>query len=314
MPPPVEIGGAERRQRVEAEHHALGGDDVILVDDGDGLVGVGHADKRQIQHMVARLLPGVRLSGPDAADALAVGADAYIEKGGGDALKMAASVEPANVVDALMRSGLRGRGGAGFPTHHKWQMIAAHADGDKFVICNGNEDEPGTFDFEAALYIFSGQYEPTDYHYYALVSYLMPRPMGIGRLGDELYLVMERQVKGKQFGLLFARLPSLEFLDTLNNRLVVVGFIALSITLATGAFFITGTGRGLTLLMDAKVLATLVAWGLFAAVAGARVLVGWRGRRVHDSGNASITATSVAQRPMRRRPIRAASLPVRVSC
>ena len=95
-----------------------------------------------------------------------------------------------------------------------------------------------------------------------------------------MYLLMERQVKGKQFGLLFSRLPSLEFLDTLNNRLVVVGFIALSITVATGAFFITGSSRGLSLLMDAKVVATLVAWGLFAAVAGARVLVGWRGRRV----------------------------------
>jgi ABC-type uncharacterized transport system permease subunit len=95
-----------------------------------------------------------------------------------------------------------------------------------------------------------------------------------------MYLLMERQVKGKQFGLLFSRLPSLEFLDTLNNRLVVVGFIALSITLATGAFFLTGSGRGLSLLLDAKVFATLVAWGLFAAVAGARVLVGWRGRRV----------------------------------
>lgn len=95
-----------------------------------------------------------------------------------------------------------------------------------------------------------------------------------------MYLLMERQVKGKQFGLLFSRLPSLEFLDTLNNRLVVVGFIALSITLGTGAFFITSSSQGLTWMMDAKVLATLVAWGLFAAVAGARVLVGWRGRRV----------------------------------
>jgi len=95
-----------------------------------------------------------------------------------------------------------------------------------------------------------------------------------------MYLLMERQVKGKQFGLIFKRLPSLEFLDTLNNRLVVVGFIALSITVATGAFFITGSSRGFGLLMDAKVLATLVAWGLFAAVAGARILVGWRGRRV----------------------------------
>jgi ABC-type uncharacterized transport system permease subunit len=95
-----------------------------------------------------------------------------------------------------------------------------------------------------------------------------------------MYLLMERQVKGKQFGLLFARLPSLEFLDTLNNRLVVAGFIALSITLATGAFFIAGSSQGLTWMMDAKVLATLVAWGLFAGLAGARILVGWRGRRV----------------------------------
>ena len=53
-----------------------------------------------------------------------------------------------------------------------------------------------------------------------------------------MYLLMERQVKGKRFGLLFSRLPSLEFLDTLNRRLVVVGFIALSVTLATGAFFV----------------------------------------------------------------------------
>jgi ABC-type uncharacterized transport system permease subunit len=95
-----------------------------------------------------------------------------------------------------------------------------------------------------------------------------------------MYLLMERQVKGKQFGLLFARLPSLEFLDTLNNRLVVAGFIALSITLGTGAFFIAGSSQGLTWMMDAKVLATLVAWGLFAGLAGARILVGWRGRRV----------------------------------
>ncbi len=95
-----------------------------------------------------------------------------------------------------------------------------------------------------------------------------------------MYLLMERQVKGKRFGLLFSRLPSLEFLDTLNRRLVVAGFIALSITLATGAFFVAGSSQGLTWMMDAKVVATLVAWGLFAGLAGARVLVGWRGRRV----------------------------------
>ncbi|MDY7225221.1 cytochrome C assembly family protein [Hyalangium rubrum] len=95
-----------------------------------------------------------------------------------------------------------------------------------------------------------------------------------------MYLLMERQVKGKRFGLLFSRLPSLEFLDTLNRRLVVWGFIALSITLATGAFFVVGSSHGFSWMLDAKVLATFVAWGLFAALAGARVLIGWRGRRV----------------------------------
>jgi ABC-type uncharacterized transport system permease subunit len=95
-----------------------------------------------------------------------------------------------------------------------------------------------------------------------------------------MYLLMERQVKGKRFGLLFSRLPSLEFLDTLNRRLVVAGFIALSITLATGAFFAVGSSHGFTWMLDAKVIATFVAWGLFAGLAAARVLVGWRGRRV----------------------------------
>ncbi|RYZ40217.1 MAG: cytochrome C biogenesis protein, partial [Myxococcaceae bacterium] len=75
-----------------------------------------------------------------------------------------------------------------------------------------------------------------------------------------MYVLMEREVKAKHFGLLFSRLPSLEFLDTLNRRLVVWGFIALSLTLATGALFTT-TLRGLTWALEAKHVATFVAWG-----------------------------------------------------
>ncbi|WP_338867289.1 cytochrome C assembly family protein [Myxococcus stipitatus] len=92
-----------------------------------------------------------------------------------------------------------------------------------------------------------------------------------------MYLLMERQVRAKRFGLLFSRLPSLEFLDTLNRRLVVWGFIALSITLATGAFFVSTT-RGWT--WDGKSIATVVAWAVFAALVNARIFAGWRGRRV----------------------------------
>jgi ABC-type uncharacterized transport system permease subunit len=94
-----------------------------------------------------------------------------------------------------------------------------------------------------------------------------------------MYLLMERQVKGKRFGLLFSRLPSLEFLDTLNRRLVVVGFIALSVTLVTGAFF-SSAAPGFFWTWTSKQIATLVAWAMFAALVGARSFGGWRGRRV----------------------------------
>jgi NADH-quinone oxidoreductase subunit F len=75
-----------------------------------------------------------------------VGADlaAWIAQGGGSGLR-AALRDPDGIIDTIARAGLRGMGGAGFPTHRKWQMIAAHRDCDKFVVCNGNEDEPGTF-------------------------------------------------------------------------------------------------------------------------------------------------------------------------
>lgn len=65
-------------------------------------------------------------------------------EGGGTGLKNALA-DPDAVIGTIEAADLRGMGGAGFPTHRKWSMVAAHRDCDKFVICNGNEDEPGTF-------------------------------------------------------------------------------------------------------------------------------------------------------------------------
>ncbi|KAA2213479.1 NADH-ubiquinone oxidoreductase-F iron-sulfur binding region domain-containing protein [Teichococcus oryzae] len=75
-----------------------------------------------------------------------VGADlaAWMAAGGGEGLERALA-EPAGIIPAIEAAGLRGLGGAGFPTHHKWAAVAARPGPGKWVVCNGNEDEPGTF-------------------------------------------------------------------------------------------------------------------------------------------------------------------------
>lgn len=98
---------------------------------------------------------------------------------------------------------------------------------------------------------------------------------GIGAV----YLLMERQVKGKHFGLLFSRLPPLQTLDELNRWLVVWGFLALSITFVTGAFFASGV-PGVYWQWEWKEVGTLAAWLMFAALLAARFFAGWRGRKV----------------------------------
>jgi len=70
----------------------------------------------------------------------------YIINEGYEALgKIMSDMKPADVIDEIIKSGLRGRGGAGFPTGLKWKFVS-QAEGDrKYVVCNADESEPGTF-------------------------------------------------------------------------------------------------------------------------------------------------------------------------
>lgn len=54
------------------------------------------------------------------------------------------SITPEEIIDELKASGLRGRGGAGFPTGLKWSFMPRQSDGQKYVVCNSDEGEPGT--------------------------------------------------------------------------------------------------------------------------------------------------------------------------
>lgn len=70
----------------------------------------------------------------------------YIARGGYEALgKVLTGMTPEDVVNTMKASGLRGRGGAGFPTGLKWQFTARAAGDQKYIICNADEGEPGTF-------------------------------------------------------------------------------------------------------------------------------------------------------------------------
>ena len=74
------------------------------------------------------------------------GLDDYLLNGGYEALGRAlARMIPQEVLNELDQSGLRGRGGAGFPTGRKLQFVARAPGSPKYVVCNADESEPGTF-------------------------------------------------------------------------------------------------------------------------------------------------------------------------
>jgi bidirectional [NiFe] hydrogenase diaphorase subunit len=70
----------------------------------------------------------------------------YIAAGGYQGLHhILTELKPAEVIDAITRSGLRGRGGAGFPAGLKWGTVAKSSGTKKYVVCNGDEGDPGAF-------------------------------------------------------------------------------------------------------------------------------------------------------------------------
>ena len=73
--------------------------------------------------------------------------DEYVKRGGYSALKkiLANKTSQEDVINEIKKSVLRGRGGAGFPTGLKWSFMPRAFPGDKYVVCNSDEGEPGTF-------------------------------------------------------------------------------------------------------------------------------------------------------------------------
>ena len=77
--------------------------------------------------------------------------DHYIANGGYSALAKALQLKPEEIINRVKKSGLRGRGGAGFPTGEKWQICRNAPGKPKYLVCNSDEGDPGAFMDRAIL-------------------------------------------------------------------------------------------------------------------------------------------------------------------
>lgn len=122
----------------------------------------------------------------------------------------------------------------------------------------------------------------------ALQSYWLPVHASIALLangflalafcGGIMYLVQERQIKQKHFGLFYTRLPSLEALDSLNQHCLAIGFPLLTLGIVTGSIW-AKQAWGAYWQWDPKETWSLITWFIYAAIIHQRLTVGWRRRR-----------------------------------
>lgn len=116
--------------------------------------------------------------------------DAYRARGGYQALQkiLVGKMTQEDVVAQVKNSALRGRGGAGFPTGLKWSFMPRNIPGDKYLVCNSDEGEPGTFKDRDIL-----RYNP-----HALIEgmviagYAMGIPVGYNYIHGEIFAEYER--------------------------------------------------------------------------------------------------------------------------
>ena len=113
----------------------------------------------------------------------------YVSRGGYEALKkVVRTMKPEEVIAEIKASGLRGRGGAGFPTGLKWSFMPAKLPIQKYLVCNSDEGEPGTFKDRDIL-----RYNPhIVIEGMAIAAYAMGVTRGYNYIHGEIWEVYER--------------------------------------------------------------------------------------------------------------------------
>jgi bidirectional [NiFe] hydrogenase diaphorase subunit len=152
--------------------------------------------------------------------------ESYIAAEGYQALSHALQeMEPQQVIDEITRSGLRGRGGAGYPTGVKWSMVAKNQADRKFVVCNADEGDPGAFMNRSVL--------ESDPHKVlegmAIAAYAVGASQGYVYCRGEYPLAIERLKIGikqaTKLGLLGSRICGSPFDFTIDIRIGAGAFV-----------------------------------------------------------------------------------------
>ncbi len=96
--------------------------------------------------------------------------------------------------------------------------------------------------------------------------------------GGIMYLLQEKEIKKKRFGMFYSRLPSLEALDSLNHHCLAIGFPLMTLGIITGSVW-AKQAWGSYWQWDPKETWSLITWFIYAALLHQRLTVGWRGKR-----------------------------------
>jgi len=130
--------------------------------------------------------------------------DGWVKRGGYQALEQALAMEPAQVIEIVKESGLRGRGGAGFPAGLKWSFMPKEKKRPHYLCCNADESEPGTFkDREIMRWTPHGLIEGCAIAQYAIqaeVTYIYIR----GEFTEPLRIIEQALAEAYQRGVLGA--------------------------------------------------------------------------------------------------------------
>ncbi|ADP18490.1 NAD-dependent formate dehydrogenase beta subunit [Achromobacter xylosoxidans A8] len=120
-------------------------EDVAALFDADWLAGGEHPLRLGLTEEIPYLKQQERLTFARVGVTDPLSLQDYAAHGGLQGLQRALTMEPGQIVDEMVASGLRGRGGAAFPTGIKWKTVAGTPGDQKYIVCNADEGDSGTF-------------------------------------------------------------------------------------------------------------------------------------------------------------------------